>query len=412
MRSMTSKAPIGGLAFLCNRAGQVLGVLRDDLSLLGPGAGVCLYDRLDRMSVEKAANFLRAIDREAAVFGWELNFKREERFALVQLNGTNTDRGLLIVGAATTREAAKLAREFMAMSNEQTNALRAAFKDLAQAETRNAEGEQAMYEELSRLNNELVTLQRELARKNHELAKLNGLKDAFLGMASHDLRKPVSAIVMNTGMLTEAPGLNSDDRKLAESILEACRKMQRQLAGFIDIAQIESGKLRLNLRAVQLEPLVRARVEHHRRTAEGKGINISLRKASESPVLQLDPDRVEQAIDNLLENAVKYTPAGGAIEVAIGRTSTHAQVSVSDNGPGIDQDQAATLFALFQTAGSKPTGGETSTGLGLAIVKAIAIEHGGGVRLENRPGQGATLVLELPLDEAGLESGLRKTSEG
>jgi two-component system OmpR family sensor kinase len=146
--------------------------------------------------------------------------------------------------------------------------------------------------------------------------------------------------------------------------------------------------------------------------ARVKGIEIACESAAELPPIAIDTERIEQAVDNLLENAVKYTPKGGAVRVRLDRTESHARVSIADTGPGLDPEKAARLFAPFQTAGSKTTGGESATGLGLAIVKAIAEEHGGGVRLENRPGQGAAFVLELPLGRAGSESGLQKNAAG
>ena len=385
-----------GVAFSCDASGKILSVLHDDFGITENRTG--LVDIVDQFSREKAGNFVRALNQEHASFGWELNVRMDERIVPVAFNGAAAGDDFLIVGASTRSAAVRFVEALSSMNNEQTTALRSALKQLSEEQRQFRDEESSLFDELSRVNNELVTVQRELARKNRELEKLNLLKDTFLAMASHDLRKPISGILTTAGLLLDPEGPSpAEQQKLISGIKDAGHKVIKQLNDFLDIAQIEAGKLRIDKHSAALAPIVAMRAAAFQPTANAKKIKLTAEIVPDIPPLPLDTDRIEQVVDNLLENAVKYTPVGGAVSLRLRKSGSKVTLSVSDTGPGIRPDQLQLLFAPFQTAGSKTTAREKSTGLGLAIVKAIVSGHGGTVAVQNEPGSGATFTVALPI---------------
>ena len=162
----------------------------------------------------------------------------------------------------------------------------------------------------------------------------------------------------------------------------------------LDVSVIESGKLELRREPLDLAQLLRQRVRFFRLLAERKGITID-EKIPLNQVLRLDPGRMEQVIDNLVSNAVKYSPSGARVEVSLGPEGRHTRLAVRDEGPGLSTDDQQRLFGSFQRLSSTPTGGEKSTGLGLAITRRIVQAHGGSIEVDSAPGQGSSFAVLL-----------------
>lgn len=386
-----------GFAIFCDQAG-LYELVRDEGRICREGE-TSFLKLVDAASAEKAQNFLDAIHKDKAAFGWELNVPIRNRPTTFQFAGTQAGERALIIAGATRSDLSQLSEELMAMNSEQSTALRNALKDLSLFQRERAARDAEMFDEMSRLNNELVTLQRELHRKNHELEKLNNLKNTFLGMASHDLRKPLGiAQMMIENLVSEEDGPVNEKQKLVlGNIAKTCRQATRQLNDFLDIAQIESGRLKLDPIEYSLGHLVASRLDIHRKYAAAKSIAIDLANEPNLPEILLDPDRVGQVIDNLIENAIKYSPANTAIHVATTRKDNGVAFTVSDAGPGLTSDQISQLFHPFQGVGSKTTGGERSSGLGLAIVKAIMTGHKGRISVTSVPPNGAKFEAWFPL---------------
>jgi two-component system, OmpR family, sensor kinase len=289
------------------------------------------------------------------------------------------------------------------INNEQANALRAALKEAALQRRTQDERDAFLYEELSRLNNELSTAQRELARKNAELTRLNDLKNQFLGFASHDLRNPLEVVLTYSDFLLEdaAPVLNPEQTEFVRTIRSSSEQMLRLVEELLDVSRIEAGRLDLDLAPVDLGALIRSHAGRSRVLAAKKGIEIDLEIPGDLPLLRLDAGKIEQVLDNLIGNAVKFSPPDSRVVVRVaregGRELDRVVISVRDHGPGIPADLLDRLFEPFTRGRQRGTKG---AGLGLAIVKSILAGHGGDIRVESEPGRGATFHAVLPLGGA------------
>ncbi|MBE9193112.1 response regulator [Gloeocapsopsis crepidinum LEGE 06123] len=250
-----------------------------------------------------------------------------------------------------------------------------------------------------------LLIQEQLARTAAEAA--NKSKDVFLAMVSHELRNPLTAILMYTQLL-QAHKLKEDQICRAYETIERNVRLQKQLIDdLLDVSRIVSGKLHLNMQLVDLGVILQAAIDTVRPAAETKDIQLELTIDSSpshskgvnsvypSVLLFGDATRLQQVMWNLLSNAIKFTPHHGQVQVALKLCDRTIQVIVSDTGQGISSDLLPHVFERFRQAeGSIKQGG---LGLGLAIVQHIVQLHGGSVKVES-PGveQGATFTIEFP----------------
>ena len=236
----------------------------------------------------------------------------------------------------------------------------------------------------------------EEARREADAA--SRLKDEFLATLSHELRTPLNAILGWTTMLRQ--GQVEPDR-IARALAVVDRNVQAQarlIEDVLDMAQIITGKLRLKMEVVPVAPLVEAAIETVQPAAAAKRVRIATEIASDRGKVLADPSRLQQVFWNLLANAVKFTPPGGEIQVAISRRGDDAIVEVTDTGVGIDPEFLAFVFDRFRQANQTATRSHGGLGLGLAIVKQLVESHGGRVEAHSDgPGRGATFSVCLPL---------------
>jgi signal transduction histidine kinase len=385
----------GGLVLLCDAHGNVTNVLNDSLALgavLQPGMP---FARLAAHGgLGKALSFLTEINLQGAAFDWEINILAGEQVKTLHFTGSKVNEALLIVGAENSEFARALFEEMIQMSNEQINTLRAALKENSRPER-----DDSQYNEISRLNNELVSMQRELAKKNAELERLNQEKNRFLGMASHDLRNPLQSILTRSAfLLDEDPAaLGADYRKFMEVIYASTEFMARLVDDLLDVAKIESGRLQLDVSPVDLGVLVMKNVALNRVLAAKKQIEIEL-FIETLPTAVLDSAKIEQVLNNLLGNALKFSEPGSKVEVRLIRMAENFQINIKDEGAGMSPDEQSQLFKPFQR-GRAGTRGEKSTGLGLVIVKRIVEGHGGKLWVESQVGKGTTFFVSIPFHQ-------------
>ncbi|HNW72282.1 MAG TPA: HAMP domain-containing sensor histidine kinase [Bacteroidales bacterium] len=256
------------------------------------------------------------------------------------------------------------------------------------------------FDELTRLNNELVNMQRELAKKNQELDHLNKLKNQFLGIAAHDLRNPLGIILGFTDLMKDDPaGFNETEVKdMLNRIHTAGKFMLGLITDLLDIANIESGSLELNLSEHNLDTVVRDNIAMNSLYARAKNIPINYSPPAGEVKIQIDRDKIDQALTNYLTNAIKYSFPGAAIDVILEITGGMARITVRDHGQGIRENEVEKLFNAFQRSSTRSTAGEPSTGLGLYIVKKIVETHGGEVGVGSIFGQGSQFWFSLPLN--------------
>lgn len=248
------------------------------------------------------------------------------------------------------------------------------------------------------LNSELNNLTRELQKKNSQLKKLNEQKNEFIGMAAHDLRNPISIIMGYSEFILEEAGdrLTAHNRKFMHIILNSSEYMLNMLNDLLDIARIESGKLNLNLQDIDPGKLISKNVSLNRVIAGKKDIKINIEIFENLPLIKADPDKMEQVMNNLVSNAIKYSTPGTTITISAFGSNQGITVAVKDQGLGIAENEIDKLFKPFSKLSGKSTGGEKSTGLGLSITKKIIMGHGGKIWVESQLGRGSTFCFSLP----------------
>ena len=299
--------------------------------------------------------------------------------------------------------------ELLLMNNEQANALRAASKEIAvlKGDIEARQRDDAIYDELSQVNNELANLQREMVRKNIELSKLNEEKNHFLGMAAHDLRSPLGVILSYAEFLEAEAQLNEEHREFLATIKKTSHFMLALVEDLLDVSAIESGQLDLRIAPTDLVELVARNATLHRALAAPKHIEIAFTPPeTRLPPVHLDPEKFEQVLYNLVSNAVKYSPPGSRVEISVGHGADGASVSVRDQGPGIPAAELPKLFKPFGRTSVRSTSGEKSTGLGLVIVRRIVEGHGGSVGVESEVGRGSVFRVVLPVPPIGIPAGI------
>jgi signal transduction histidine kinase len=246
----------------------------------------------------------------------------------------------------------------------------------------------------------LERLRREMDAKNRELARLNELKNQFIGIAAHDLRTPLTAVIGYTDLmlLQRDEDGSAEDRDMLQCIARSGRFMLRLVDDLLDVSAIEGGSVRLDVTATDLVALTRANVELNAAVAARKGIAVELVGDGLPLLARVDPVKLEQVLSNLVGNAVKFSPPDTTVRVRLGRDGQWATIAVEDEGPGIPAHELGRIFEPFQMASVRATAGEKSTGLGLAIVKKLVTAHGGEIRAESEVGRGTTIRVTLPLE--------------
>jgi len=249
---------------------------------------------------------------------------------------------------------------------------------------------QAQLEDRSRLlSNE------KLARNEAERA--NRLKDEFLATISHELRNPLNAIMgwahmMRVGNLTPA-----NVERAVETIYRNAKSQSQLIADLLDVSRIISGKLRLDVRTVDLRNIVAAAVDSIRPSAEAKSVRLQTTLDPAVGPVSGDADRLQQIVWNLLTNAVKFTPKGGRIQVKVQHVESHVEIVVSDSGVGINKEFLPYVFDRFRQADASTTRIHGGLGLGLSIVHQLVDLHGGSVSVQSEgEGKGAAFTISLP----------------
>jgi signal transduction histidine kinase len=388
-----------GIALRCHRDGTVIRVLRDDLGLSArtpPGAP--LDALVDPAARDKVAAFADAVRTHDASFDWEITVPLDTGLLPLHFAGVRTDEGLLVIAARTRSALNHMNGEMLGINNAQTNMLRAAAQELAVVSARNADRDDAMFEDLTSVNNELANLQREMARKNAELSRLNEEKNRFLGIAAHDLRSPLGVIMTYSEFLESeaAEVLDAEQRDFVAAIRTSSQFMLRLIDDLLDVARIEAGQLNLDLQPTDLVALLRRNVGLNRVLASRKQIGLAFAPEIETLRVSVDAAKIEQILNNLIGNAVKFSPPRTQVDVQLRAGTDRVTIVVIDQGPGIPPAELPKLFKPFSRTSVRPIGGEKSTGLGLAIVRRIAEGHGGDVRVESEVGRGSRFLVTLP----------------
>jgi signal transduction histidine kinase/response regulator of citrate/malate metabolism len=271
-----------------------------------------------------------------------------------------------------------------------------------------------LYEQLERANAELeqrveirtaelLAAKERLESQSARLARANAFKNEVLGKVAHDLKNPLGVILGRTEILDELLAVPPVPEAGVRAQVEHIRKSARRLTAMVDdlITDAMADALDISVRAASIDAgaLVVEVAEANRSLAAGKKQSIVVTAAPDLRIAG-DLERLREAVDNLVSNAVKYSPVGGRITVAADRKGCEAVIRVADQGPGLSPEDMGRLFGRFQRLSAKPTGGESSTGLGLSIAKRIVDLHKGRIFVEDAGSAGgATFVITLPLQK-------------
>jgi PAS domain S-box-containing protein len=240
-------------------------------------------------------------------------------------------------------------------------------------------------------------LEQELRARAEELAEANRLKDEFLATLSHELRTPLTAVMGWAVMLCEGTLDETMQAHALKVIMRNAEAQQHLIEEVLDVSRIITGKLRLDVRPVELIHIIEAAIETVQPAAEAKSIQLETNFNSEANLISGDPERLQQVIWNLLSNAVKFTPQNGRVETRLERVGSHVRISVSDNGQGISPDFLPHVFDRFRQADQTAARAHSGLGLGLAVVRHLVELHGGTVAASSEGAmKGATFTVELP----------------
>lgn len=247
-------------------------------------------------------------------------------------------------------------------------------------------------------NVELAQANAELQQANHRLVALNHEKNEFLGITAHDLKNPIAAIRGFAGLLRDRKMANDPSlvTELATDILQTADRMFETITNLLDINRLEEGSVQIGITAVDvaatIDRVTRPYLEH----AAQKGQTLRVEPHEGAVRVMADPNLLAQALDNLVSNAVKFSPRGKQITVRVVVLGGKTRIEVQDQGPGLTAKDRERLFGKFARLSARPTGGEHSTGLGLFIVQRLMKLMGGSVWCQSEPGNGALFVLEFP----------------
>ena len=231
-----------------------------------------------------------------------------------------------------------------------------------------------------------------------EADSANDVKDEFLATLSHELRTPLTSILGWSHLLTGGKLDKQQTARAIETIARNARAQGRLIDELLDISRIMTGKLCLDLRAVNLASLIQAVVDDERPAADARSINLKAALNSEIGPILGDPDRLRQIVWNLITNAIKFTPTGGDVQVRLERNDSHVLITVNDSGQGIATELLPHVFERFRQADSSNTRSNGGLGLGLSIVRQLVELHRGTVTAESSgEDTGTTFRVMLPL---------------
>lgn len=247
--------------------------------------------------------------------------------------------------------------------------------------------------------NELRLVRNKLSLVNEELQKLNQLKSLFLSVAAHDLRSPLHAMrgyaeLAIQAVQQEAQEETNEYLSIIKSLVDS---LDRLISDFLDLDRIEQGKLEIRPISCNLNVIVHKVADIMRAVATRQGVQIETKLASELPAMYADPDRIQQIVFNLIDNAIKYTSQKDMVTIETGYRENCVFMTVTDHGLGIPESEIPRLFDLYHRAEQARQSRKKGLGLGLFIVKSLVDLHQGQISVRSEPGKGTEFTVSMPL---------------
>jgi two-component system sensor histidine kinase GlrK len=232
-----------------------------------------------------------------------------------------------------------------------------------------------------------------------KLKVVDKMKSDFYSSMSHELRTPLTSIKEGINLLREGVGgaIPEKQKRLLAILSEESKRLIDLVNSLLDLSKMEAGMMTYTFESSSLAPLIDKAILEIAPLVEAKKIGLEKKIDEKLPILEIDPERILQALRNLIGNAVKFTPDEGCVTVLARPVDHGVEVSVADTGPGIPRENLSKIFDKFQQAASSGSYKANGTGLGLAIVKHIISSHGGRIWAESETGQGSTFTFVLPV---------------
>ncbi len=246
---------------------------------------------------------------------------------------------------------------------------------------------------------EAESVRRQLAEQNEQLREADRLKDEFVALISHDLRTPLTSIMGYLELTLEDGELSKRQSGYLEIVDRNAKRLLALVNDLLFVARLEAGELDLHPSKLDLAAVVRQTVSEAEPRAAASGITLTC-EAEPVPPVSADRGRIFQLLDNLVSNAIKFTPEGGDVRVSVAQANGAVRLEVADTGIGVDADEQRRLFERFFRASTAAERQIPGTGLGLYIARAIVEAHGGSISVESEPGRGTSFRIDMPVEGA------------
>lgn len=256
---------------------------------------------------------------------------------------------------------------------------------------------------LIKTNETIRAMYKELESKTEKLKSLDKLKSEFVSTVSHELRTPLTIIKEGAALVYDKilGEINPDQKETLKDVLGQVERLSNIINGLLDISKLEAGKVKLEFQALEPAELIQNVVRSFQVKAKSKSIGLSFEPSEGMlPKVEADEEKLVQILTNLVGNAVKFTPENGKIVIRAKESGGEVEISVSDTGPGVTEDNLLRLFNKFEQFGRTAGPGEKGTGLGLAITKELVQLHGGRIWAESKVGEGSTFRFTVLKHEA------------
>jgi len=381
---MSDRAEPAELAMICDAGNRVCRVVRASSGFaVQPQAGFA--DLFDPDSKVKALRFIAAVRSTQAAFDWELNARFGATVRLLHFCGAQTDEGVLAVGAES-RPGANALLKLLLRGH-----------DIVLTPEPITGQTMELYERLAELNNQLVTSQRELERTHAELRRVAKERSKLAAMAAHDLRNPLSVVNLCAVAVRTVLAVPPDSRagQLLTTITSNTERMVTLINDLLSAFTDDLGEVELKRVSLHIGDLIRENVRANALLAAQKEIDIRVDVSGAESAIEADPSRLHQVFDNLIQNAIKFSPRGSHIDVSVRSSPAAVLVTVEDRGTGMDSETVRAVLA-GNARSSRGTELETGFGLGLAISRAIVEKHGGSLRVGSAPHRGSRFEIRLP----------------
>lgn len=257
---------------------------------------------------------------------------------------------------------------------------------LKEAETQKKRGE------------ELEKALKQVEELNDNLKRMNEEKNTFMALVAHDLKNPLNAVLGYAQLVKMNPEQFSDEefKEMFNDIEISARIMTELITNYLEFTTIEAGKVELDMREVDISRVCSYVIDSFGSRAAAKNITLEFKSYPQEIIIKADKNALTQVMDNLVSNAIKFSPSGKKVTVSVEESNDIVRCTVKDEGPGVSEEDMNKLFKKFSRLSAKPTAGESSTGLGLSITKKLTEDMKGKVWCDSSEGNGATFTLEFP----------------